>query len=170
LLVAKGYECLKPLDGLPVDQQLQWLDRATTARDLFHNIRTFYSLLAGLRSARGQFLKLSELHSHHVPKKGIYFFFDPDECSRLTGLLPRLVRIGTHAVSAASKATLWQRLRTHRGSGTTMGNHRSSVFRLHAGAALLAGKACELSTWGKRQNASQDVRQIEAALEKEVTR
>ena len=169
MLVKKGYECVNPLEGLSIDQQLQWLERATTAGDLFHNMRSFYSLLAKLRSIKGQFVELAELRSHDVPKRGVYFFFDPDERSRLTGLLPRLVRISTHAVSAHSKPTLWQRLRTHRGTVSTTGNHRSSVFRLHVGAALLARKASELSIWGKRQDAPRDVRQPEAAREKEVT-
>jgi hypothetical protein len=170
LLVTKGYECVTPLEGLSIEQQLQWLERAAKAGDLFHNIRTFYLLLAELRSANGQFVKLAELHYHQVPKKGVYFFFDPDESSRFTGLLPRLVRIGTHGVSVGSRATLWQRLRTHRGTGKTAGDHRSSVFRLHVGTALLAREGRKLSSWGKRRDARPDVRHLEASVEREVTK
>lgn len=50
----------------------------------------------------------------------------------------RIVRVGTHAVSTGSKATLWHRLRAHRGSKDGRGNHRASIFRRHAGAAMIA--------------------------------
>ena len=50
-------------------------------------------------------------------------------------------RVGTHALTAASQATLWGRLRQHRGhiSGRHPGggNHRASVFRRHVGAAII---------------------------------
>ena len=49
--------------------------------------------------------------------------------------------MGTHALKATSQATLWGRLRQHRGhlGGTQPGggNHRASVFRRHVGAALI---------------------------------
>jgi hypothetical protein len=52
-----------------------------------------------------------------------------------------VVRVGTHALTAASSATLWDRLRQHRGHlggrDPGSGNHRASVFRRHVGAALI---------------------------------
>ncbi len=51
------------------------------------------------------------------------------------------MRVGTHALTATSKATLWDRLRQHRGHlagrDPGSGNHRASVFRRHVGAALI---------------------------------
>ena len=51
-----------------------------------------------------------------------------------------MVRVGTHGLTATSKATLWGRLSQHRGQLTGRnpgGNHRGSVFRRHVGAALI---------------------------------
>lgn len=73
------------------------------------------------------------------PPQGVYFFFEPGEL-RADGT-DRVIRVGTHALTATSRATLWSRLRQHRGhlSGSHPGggNHRASVFRRHVGAALI---------------------------------
>jgi len=73
------------------------------------------------------------------PSHGVYFFFEPRE-TRSNGR-PRVVRVGTHALTTTSRTTLWQRLSQHRGnlrgSNPGGGNHRGSIFRLHVGAALL---------------------------------
>jgi len=73
------------------------------------------------------------------PSQGIYFFFERGE-TRGDGS-PRVVRIGTHALTQSSGTTLWGRLSQHRGNRSGRnpggGNHRGSVFRLHIGAALL---------------------------------
>ena len=73
------------------------------------------------------------------PVQGVYFFFEPGE-ARADGT-DRVVRVGTHALTATSQATLWGRLRQHRGSASGprpgLGNHRASVFRRHVGAALI---------------------------------
>ena len=83
--------------------------------------------------------------------------------------VPRIVRVGTHAVSANSKATLWGRLRTHRGDRAGGGSHRSSVFRRHVGAALLARDGGDLPTWGVRSSASSSIRSSEALHEQQVS-
>jgi len=73
------------------------------------------------------------------PRHGVYFFCEPGEV-RADGH-DRVVRVGTHALTTASQATLWGRLRQHRGhiagSHPGGGNHRASVFRRHVGAALI---------------------------------
>jgi hypothetical protein len=169
LLSGKGYECVAPLQGLPIGRQLRWLQRAASEAERLADLQKLYAILAKMRGMPGQFVKLSELRSHGLPEKGIYFFFDRDEKSRISGQLPRLVRIGTHGVSLGSKATLWQRLRTHRGTGDASGNHRSSIFRLHVGAALLASRSSTHTSWGRGQDAPQEVRQLEISLEREVS-
>ena len=83
--------------------------------------------------------------------------------------VPRIVRVGTHAVSANSKATLWGRLRTHRGDRAGGGSHRSSVFRRHIGAALLARDGGHLPTWGVRSSGSSSIRSSEALHEQQVS-
>lgn len=85
------------------------------------------------------------------------------------------MRVGTHAVSAASKSTLWGRLKTHLGTRVGGGNHRGSIFRLHVGAALLARDRVSLPTWGVGSSAPPAVREspiaraAEAAWERKVS-
>ncbi len=68
------------------------------------------------------------------PKQGVYFFRDIAERRIHTGKGARIVRVGTHALTATSKTTLWQRLAQHKGSSKSGGgNHRGSIFRLLAG-------------------------------------
>jgi hypothetical protein len=73
------------------------------------------------------------------PRHGVYFFHEPGEVR--TNGDDRVVRVGTHALTAISQTTLWGRLRQHRGhlAGHRAGggNHRASVFRRHVGAALI---------------------------------
>lgn len=102
------------------------------------------------------------------PARGVYFFFEPGEI-RADGS-PRVVRVGTHGLTAGSKSTLWGRLSQHRGRTSGRGNHRGSVFRLHVGAALIArGDVVPVETWGHRPSAPRDVREAEAAIEQAVT-
>jgi hypothetical protein len=70
------------------------------------------------------------------PGRGVYFFFEDHEF-REDGSTLRVVRVGTHAVSANSRTTLWNRLHTHRGASSGGGNHRGSIFRKRVGETLL---------------------------------
>ena len=74
-------------------------------------------------------------------------------------------------VSRGSRATLWHRLSTHRGTTDGRGNHRGSILRLHIGTALISrdGQTSDAETWGKGQNASRDVRDQENLLEEKVS-
>jgi hypothetical protein len=73
------------------------------------------------------------------PRHGVYFFYEDGE-ARADGS-PRVVRVGTHALTATSGTTLWGRLRQHRGRvggrNPGGGNHRASIFRGHVGTALI---------------------------------
>ena len=108
------------------------------------------------------------------PQRGVYFFFASDESREGRDQL-RVSRVGTHAVSAESKTTLWGRLRTHRGtlSGAHPGggNHRGSVFRRRVGEAIInrRGIADEFSNWGDGSSTTADVRDAEHELEKRVS-
>jgi len=78
----------------------------------------------------------------------------------------------THAITASSKTTLWNRLHTHRGHSDLGGNHRGSIFRKRLGEALwrkLEYPKEKIHTWGVRNSASKPVRLAEAALEREVS-
>lgn len=105
------------------------------------------------------------------PARGVYFFFERGEVRR-DGTTPRVVRVGTHAVSAGSKNTLWKRLASHRGTNHGGGNHRGSIFRLWVGKALLEREARLIPkpiTWGQGSSAPRDVRDAETHVEQAVS-
>jgi len=134
----------------------------------------FYDLLADLERAVGGMRSLRDCTGYmDWPDRGIYFFFAPDE-SRDDGM-PRLTRIGTHAVSSGSGTALWDRLRAHRGinSGTFAGggNHRGSVFRKRVGEAICERDGIDdvYPEWGSGSSADREVRLKETGLERRVT-
>lgn len=130
----------------------------------------FYTLLARLEAVPRQGQRLDEQSGRsRWPDRGVYFFREPGELRAGPPQIPRVVRVGTHAVSKGSRTRLWGRLRNHRGGIAGGGSHRCSVFRLHVGAAILAGEGESLPTWGKRSSASRFARDAEATLERRVS-
>lgn len=136
----------------------------------------FYDLLGRLDASKVQGLPLRSYGgTSGLPPRGVYFFREPGEQRSNDSNFPRVVRIGTHAVSVNSKSTLWQRLRAHLGTRTGGGNHRGSIFRLHVGAAMLARDQVDLPTWGKGSSAppalreSQGMQALESAWEQKVS-
>ena len=104
----------------------------------------FYDALAAL----GPPQRLGELELRKLPQRGVYFFFEDGEARGDSGAGPRVVRVGTHALTAGSRSTLAQRLRQHRGSPSG-GNHRGSIFRLLVGQAMLAtAPSARCPSWG----------------------
>lgn len=166
-----NYECIIkiPLEGLGIGKQLQWLSRQLSQRK--RDLDRLYDALVTLENGLGGKRLLSEcVGKKEWPKSGVYFFFEPGE-SRLDGSQLRVVRVGTHGVSRGSKATLWNRLRTHRGTGSGLGNHRSSIFRLHLGAALAnRDSSLYVASWGIGQSADSTVRKGEEKLEQVVSK
>ena len=56
-----------------------------------------------------------------------------------SGTGPRIVRVGTHALTEGSGTKLWSRLSPHGGQPKSGGgNHRGSIFRLIVGTAIMA--------------------------------
>lgn len=137
-----------------------------------HDLDRFYEITSGLKNRVGGCRRLCECTGKSGwPQRGVYFFFEDGEF-RADGVTPRVVRVGTHAVSTGSRTTLWNRLRTHRGHGDGSGNHRGSIFRLRVGQALLTTKPYPITivqTWGRGGTAPRDVRLAETPLEKDVS-
>ena len=107
----------------------------------------------------------------HWPQRGIYFFMENGEVRSNSGVGPRIVRIGTHALKVSSTTKLWTRLSQHRGQASNGGgNHRGSIFRLIVGSALMARDGCKCETWGKGSSANFEIRSNEISLEREVSR
>ena len=105
------------------------------------------------------------------PKRGVYFFFEYGQARSGSGVGPRVVRVGTHALTAKSGTTLWDRLRQHRGTLNPLGgNHRGSIFRLLVGEALIRrGVVDSADSWGRGSNAPRAVREAERPIETQVS-
>ena len=124
----------------------------------------FYTILSKLEESEQQGLRLASYNGRSpLPARGVYFFREPGEYRLSKPSSLRIVRVGTHAVSANSKSTLWGRLKTHLGTRSGGGNHRGSIFRLHVGAALLAREGVPVRTWGVGSSAPPDLRASVAA-------
>ena len=135
---------------------------------------TFYAHLQELERHNGGKRTLSDSNGiMDWPERGVYFFFEPGENRSGSGDGSRVVRIGTHALTAKSGTSLWDRLRQHRGTlRPPGGNHRGSIFRLLIGEALIHrdGLTAGASTWGQGSNAPRDVREDERPSEIDVSR
>jgi hypothetical protein len=103
----------------------------------------FYGLLADLERRVGGPRKLKNCTGYmDWPDRGVYFFLEPGE-TRASTEQSRVTRVGTHAVSAGSSTSLWDRLKQHYGTGSGSsdhphgGAHRGSVYRKRVGEAII---------------------------------
>lgn len=126
--------------------------RAARRANRFADTVRFYGLLAEIQDGVGGRRRLAECDGRMGwPERGVYFFLEPGERRHRSGEGDRVVRVGTHAVTARSRARLWTRLNAHRGPATTGGgNHRGSVFRGLVGRALARRGDCPLPPTWKR--------------------
>jgi hypothetical protein len=137
--------------------------------NLLRELNRFYSILGPLEASRRQGLNLASYNGRSgIPSRGVYFFREPGEFRQSDPSTPRIVRVGTHAVSANSKSTLWGRLRAHLGTRVGTGNHRGSIFRLHVGAALLARDNKKVESWGIGSSVPPKVRSDPRAMAAET--
>ena len=137
--------------------------------DRIDALRFFYAALRRL-GAGDSLAQFSDLRRTQVPKAGVYFLFEPGEVRSSSGDGPRVVRVGTHAITATSRTSLWDRLKQHRGNDKTLGgNHRGSIFRLLVGDALQRQDGYSVDSWGVGNNASAATRLEERALESSVS-
>lgn len=137
------------------------------------HLRYFYELLDNLSEWSGGTRRLSDCHGRlGWPERGVYFFVEEGEHRSDSGTGPRVVRVGTHALKADSRTTLWQRLSQHRGPARSgVGNHRGSIFRLLVGTALIDRYGIACPTWDNGMSAAPaEIRANERALEREVSR
>lgn len=136
----------------------------------------FYGLLEEQAELIGGYWSLPDCSGDdHWPQYGAIFFFEPGEL-REDGKTPRVVRVGTHALTPGSKIRLWDRLRADRGTiggaNPGSGNHRASALRRHIGRALIArdGYPEAAATWGSTGRLTPETKQLELALEVEISR
>lgn len=139
---------------------------------LRNNLEGLYRALDRLESGLGGKRVLGQSHGRMAwPKRGVYFFFEPGEYQPESPSRLRVARVGTHGVSENSRSSLWERLRAHKGTDDGGGNHRSSIFRLHVGVAMLrsARIAVQCSSWGRGQTRPLVVDTSEATVERAVS-
>jgi len=159
-----------PIESYSGHQAVAWLRSRTDPLHSEAELNATYTALHPLFEGN-RLRSLKDAIEGDLSESGVYLFLDPAERRLTNPSALRIVRVGTHGVAAGSKATLRDRLRTHLGSSNGGGNHRSSVFRLHVGRALLKQKGANaIPTWGspafpttKRQQ------RIEALHEKTVS-
>jgi hypothetical protein len=76
-----------------------------------------YQTLSAIESAQSGPRKLLICNGRGLwPRRGVYFFFEAREERSDSGAEPRVIRVGTYALTAMSKTTLWQRLAQHKGT------------------------------------------------------
>ena len=137
------------------------------------HLKQFYSLLNVLEERLSGGRQLSDCSGRMSwPRRGIYFFREVGENRTDTGNGLRIVRVGTHALTATSNTSLWQRLSQHRGvSLSGGGNHRGSIFRLIVGTALIDRDYLEYPSWDNHDgSAPRETREHELPLEKAVSK
>jgi hypothetical protein len=140
--------------------------------DRLSHLAHFYDLLGQLEKRIGGKRTLETATGRlKWPARGVYFFYERGEERADSGIGSRVVRVGTHALTATSKTTLWNRLSQHRGSARSgAGNHRGSVFRLIVGEALaLQAPELHVPTWSRGDSANAEIRAGERELERRVS-
>jgi hypothetical protein len=166
-----GVTTEEPLSMLSLGQRLQRLRELNSEVSLRQQAIRFSRLLHRLWLAQSGGRTIRDTNGKQTwPAKGLYFILEPTHA--ISGSrMPRIVRVGTHAVSAGSKTSLWDRLSTHRGTGNGGGSHRSSIFRLHVGRALVKQDPSRAwpATWSKGQSAPAAIRSGEEQLERLVS-
>jgi len=71
------------------------------------DIIVFYEFLANLERRLDGKSTLENCNGKMSwPKRGVYFFFEPGEERNQTGIGPRVVRVGTHALKEHSRSSL----------------------------------------------------------------
>ena len=106
-----------------------------------HDLDRLYRLLDRLAERVDGPLRLEACDGRQDwPERGVVLFLSPDE-TRGDGDQRRVTHDGTHAVEEGDDGTLWDRLRTHRGTVSGKyadgGDHRASALRRRVGAAML---------------------------------
>ena len=185
-LERRDIEVLVPMAGLSQGRQLQWLDICLTldradertsrsrapqpAGERLDHLRRFYDCLADLEGRLDGTRKLSECSSHlSWPARGVYFLMEPGEIRSDSGSGLRVVRVGTHGLKSGAKSTLWKRLAQHRGTTAGGGNHRTSIFRLIVGTALIARDGLDCPSWDNPGSAHQRAKASESPVEHAVS-
>lgn len=140
-------------------------------RGRLSDLKRFYKILDRLCEKSEGVRRLADCNGKmDWPQRGVYFFMEEGEIRTESGEGLRVVRIGTHALKAGSKSTLWGRLKQHKGQENGGGNHRGSIFRLIVGTSLIKRGEGNCASWDNGKGAaSRDIRTGEQEMEKKVS-
>lgn len=144
-----------------------WLETLNSPRTKM--LKATYAILDRLRDSPAYRPFEMCKGSDDWPNAGVYVYYDPAQKRVLEPPHPKIVRIGTHGVSDGSISTLWQRLKAHKGDLNGLGNHRTSIFRLHIGTALIAANRLQCPSWGSTARPSPDELEAEKEIERAVS-
>lgn len=155
--------------ALSIGRKLKALGEATDMNKIEKLLDATYKVIGRLDKEHRR-KRLNDVVGDRIPESGIYIFFDDGERRLKRNDQLRVVRVGTHGVAMGSKASLRNRIRTHLGTQSGDGNHRSSIFRLHIGRSLInASLQPDVLSWGISQSNKLTL-QNERALEREVSK
>lgn len=135
------------------------------------DIQRFYDILGLLIDKGGGPRRFAECTIEmDWPLKGVYFIQQPGELRKETGEGHRIVRVGTNGLKKGSQATLWDRLKQHKGNiNDGGGNHRSSIFRSLIGRALINRNGVSYHDWGRCNTGQLTVKAHEQPIEQAVS-
>ena len=141
-----------------------------------HDLHLLYRQLEALAERVGGPRTLADCDGRlDWPERGVALFFEPGEHRVEEPEQRRLTRVDAHAVEEDDASTLWDRLRSHRGTTSGKyadgGNHRSSGFRSLVGGALLEREDLggRYPDWGEGASSSPEQREHEHPHEKRVS-
>lgn len=164
-----GYQTHNVFKNIDHKYRVHWLKKKLINDPTNQDLNRLNGIIEQCKNA-GLILNVgNEINSKNTPPKGLYLFFDDKEYRPFPQEFPRICRIGTHAVSKGSKATLWQRIKNHKGNLDKTGNHRGSIFRLHVGTSLINKNKIVCPTWGKEQHSNKIIKDAEREIEIQVS-
>jgi hypothetical protein len=143
--------------------------------DRLYDLQRFYQILAKVESKLGgKRFFIDKNWAQNIPKRGVYFFFEPGEYRSHSGSGLRVVRVGTHAVNNNSRRSLRDRLAQHRGNIKNGGGHHSgSIFRKHIGCAQMKQSQMSediMTTWMEEISDSESELLLEQAVSRHIRR
>jgi hypothetical protein len=137
--------------------------------DRLQDLIRFYEIMDRLSKRLGGPRPLAGCNGRqNWPQRGVYFFFEAGETRSHSGTGPRVVRVGTHAITSGVDTSLWNRLSQHRGTAKSGGgNHRGSIFRSLVGSALQQAPGVPtVRSWGHKQDLAQAARSLGGSIDK----
>ena len=167
-----GARLVEPLSGLSLGKRLQHLRNLNNEQSLKAEVKRFYEIMQQLWVAQRSGRRIADLTGRQPwPERGVYFVTGAVSAAH-TRSIPRIIRVGTHAVSVGSRTSLWNRISTHRGTLDGGGSHRSSIFRSHVGRAIMNTEPHQNwpKNWATGQSAPKSVLETEVDLEQKVSR